>query len=249
MNMRVKAANRTKNKSVIEWRCHEPLRLETFSDAVFAFAVTLIIVSLEVPKSFNELFETMKGTLSFAACFATLFLIWNSQNLFFRRYGLNDAWTVALNGVLLFVVLVFAYPLKFLFGLLFSFSDQTYIINGQIHSVINDIQIPTLMLIYGVGYTVIYLLFYLMYANARNKADELKLDAAELYETQTIAYLNLICACIGITAIILAWLLPLKYSGLSGFFYFMIPIAYFLWLSYRGRKAKRKFGISEPAVS
>src|ERR1700679_4382757 len=101
--MRKKAATLYNKRNRIEWRSHEPSRLETFSDAVFAFAVTLIIVSLEVPKSFTELFETMKGTLSFAACFATLFIIWNSQNLFFRRYGLNDAWTAALNGMLLFV--------------------------------------------------------------------------------------------------------------------------------------------------
>ena len=46
-----KAASLKKIK-IIEWRSHEPSRLETFSDAVFAFAVTPIIVSLEVPKPF-----------------------------------------------------------------------------------------------------------------------------------------------------------------------------------------------------
>ena len=38
----------------------EVKRIETFSDAVFAFAVTLSIVSLEVPKSFEELVITRK---------------------------------------------------------------------------------------------------------------------------------------------------------------------------------------------
>src|SRR5579872_6252727 len=124
---RKKAA--TLKKNTIRWRSHEPTRLETFSDAVFAFAVTLIIVSLEVPKSFDELFETMKGFVAFGACFGILFLIWNSQNIFFRRYGLVDAYTTFLNGVLLFLVLTYTYPLKFLFTLLFS-ADNTYLSNG-----------------------------------------------------------------------------------------------------------------------
>jgi len=94
--MRVKAAKLTKKNRTVEWRSHEPSRLETFSDAVFAFAVTLIIVSLEVPKTFADLYETMKGTVSFAVCFAILFSIWNNQNIFFRCYGLNDSLTVTL---------------------------------------------------------------------------------------------------------------------------------------------------------
>src|SRR6201994_3614088 len=117
--MRAKIAKATKRTKVIEWRSHEPSRLETFSDAVFAFAVTLIIVSLEVPKSFGDLLETLKGTASFAICFALLFLIWNNQNLFFRYYGLRHGLTTALNAALLFVVLVYVYPLKFLFNLAF----------------------------------------------------------------------------------------------------------------------------------
>jgi hypothetical protein len=34
------------------WRSHEISRIEGLSDAVFAFAVTLLVVSLEVPKTF-----------------------------------------------------------------------------------------------------------------------------------------------------------------------------------------------------
>jgi uncharacterized membrane protein len=244
--MRKRAANVFKSKT-IEWRSHEPSRLETFSDAVFAFAVTLIIVSLEVPKSFTELYETMKGTLSFAACFAILFNIWNSQNLFFRRFGLNDRLTVILNGMLLFVVLVYAYPLKFLFGLLFF--DNTYTMHGQNYLMITDRQTPVLLTIYGAGYTAIYLLFFFLYANAKKQADKINLNARELFQTQTLTYINLIGASVGLCAIALAWLLPLEFSGLSGFTYFAIPIAFFIYFTVRGRKARRIFEVNAPQLS
>ena len=238
--MRIKAAKLTKKNRTVEWRSHEPSRLETFSDAVFAFAVTLIIVSLEVPKTFADLYETMKGTFSFAVCFAILFLIWNNQNIFFRCYGLNDTFTVTLNAMLLFVVLVYVYPLKFLFNLVF-FGNQ-YEVNGTLKEMISDKNGPELMLIYGAGYSIYNLLFYLMYANAIKRREEVNLTESELFETKTVAYIYLICTFIGIVAIALAFLLPVKFAGFSGMFYFVIGPAYFIWFTLRARKKQKRFG-------
>src|SRR4026207_1732596 len=96
-------------------RGQDVTRLEGFSDAVFGFALTLLVVSLEVPRSYDELMGIMSGFMPFACCFALLIWIGHEHNMFFRRYGLQDGVTVFLNGSLLFVVLFYVYPLKFMF--------------------------------------------------------------------------------------------------------------------------------------
>src|SRR3954447_17785443 len=84
------------------WRAGEITRLEGFSDAVFAFSVTLLVVSLEVPKTFHGRTGVMRGFVAFAICFAVLVNVWFHHSRFFRRYGLQNPWSGFLNCVLLF---------------------------------------------------------------------------------------------------------------------------------------------------
>src|SRR5213078_4933014 len=102
------------------WRSHEISRIEGLSDAVFGFAVTLLVVSLEVPNTFGALMEAMRGFGAFAVSFTLLIVVWYNQYKYFRRYALQDNYTVVLNAVLLFVVLFYVYPLKFVFSFLIS---------------------------------------------------------------------------------------------------------------------------------
>ena len=71
--------------SLLPERRHEVSRVEAFSDAVFAFALTLLVVSLDVPTSYTELMKLMAGFMPFACSFALLTWIWYEHNLFFRR--------------------------------------------------------------------------------------------------------------------------------------------------------------------
>src|SRR5688572_8254675 len=95
-------------------RHREASRLEGFSDAVFGFALTLLVVSLETPETVGDLKALMRDMVPFALTFSMVCWIWYEHNIFFRRYGLQDALTVFINCVLLFVVLYYVYPLKFL---------------------------------------------------------------------------------------------------------------------------------------
>ena len=89
------------------WRGQEVLRIEGFADAVFGLAVKLLVVSLEVPNTFDELLATMRGFFAFAISFLLFYLVWYDHYKFFRRYGLNDNFTIHLSTLLLFVVLSF----------------------------------------------------------------------------------------------------------------------------------------------
>src|SRR3954453_5226039 len=79
-------------------------RLEAFSDAIFGFAATLLVVSLEVPKDFASLSASLRGFLPFGLSFGMLAGIWSVHRGFFRRHPLGDTTTVVLNTVLMFLV-------------------------------------------------------------------------------------------------------------------------------------------------
>ncbi|NUO81436.1 DUF1211 domain-containing protein [candidate division KSB1 bacterium] len=215
--------------SKFRWRSHEISRIEGFSDAVFAFAVTLLVVSLEVPETFAELWEKMHGFVAFAICFAALFYVWFEQYIFFRRYALKDHFTVWLNGALIFVVLTYVYPLKFLFSMLVKLfstgSVMVHLHDGTTAPMIVNAQFPTLMITYGLGYIAVSFIFVLLFRHAYRKREALKLNAVEVLYTQSSIQSHLINIGVGLLSILIV--LATNMISLSGMIYMIIgPVQY-----------------------
>jgi len=221
-------ANDIGQNGKFRWRSHEVSRIEGLSDAVFAFAVTLLVVSLEVPKTFTELAVTMRGFGAFTISFALLFTVWFTQFKFFRRYGLQDTPTILLNAALLFVVLFYVYPLKFLFTLLVNkFTGghgQVRLPNGALEPMIEGDQMATLMLIFGVGYLAVFAVFILLYWHAYRKRNSLNLNELEIFDTRNSIQESALNCCVAIFSMSLVLFGGPRIAGLAGIAYMLTGV-------------------------
>ena len=184
--------------------------MEGFADAVFAFALTLLVVSLEVPNTFDELLANMRGFVAFAISGWLLYSVWFDHYIYFRRYGLQDTLTMHLSGVLLFVVLFYVYPLKFLFTALMDellgFSTQVGSSTQDVVETIRAEQWPLLLVLFGLGFVVVQLVFFLLYWRAYAMREILKLDAYEVSRTRQEIQGYLLLAGVGLSSIAIALL-------------------------------------------
>lgn len=211
----------------------EVTRLESFSDAVFGFALTLLVVSLDVPKTFSDLVATMRGFPAFALCFLFLALIWNGHYKFCRRFGLDDGTCRFLTCVMLFLVLFYVYPLKFLF----NFSITSLLVQGANGSdVMTRSQFGTLLVIYGLGFAAVYLAMTLLYLHAYRLRDALELTELEKFDTRYQIARLLTLVVVGLAAAGLACIPPLR--NVSTFVYMLLfPILRTSRVIHRKRRA------------
>jgi uncharacterized membrane protein len=215
------------------FRGEEPGRLENFSDAVFALAITLLLISTSPPTTFDQIKRFVWDIIPFIICIALIILIWHEHFVFFFRYGLRNGSIVFLNTLFLVIVLFYVYPLKFLTKLILLplghlFSQEALV--AELMGMIRGDDMAALMIIYGGGATGVFLVLTLMYRYALKHAVALELNELELFDTRTSMRSNLLMGSVPLLSIILAFLFRSNwYAGMiSGFTYFLyMPIMFY----------------------
>ncbi|MDR7193181.1 TMEM175 family protein [Luteimonas terrae] len=160
-------------------RGRQASRLETFVDAAFAFAVTLLVVSFDaMPANVPELHEALRRAPAFLAGFAILAMFWATHHRFSRRTGLTDARVTTLGLLLIAVALLYVYPLRLIMGVALHFLTGGWA-PSPMPIGFTEGEFRSLYVIYGIGFAAMCSIMLLLNRHGLARADALALDSVE----------------------------------------------------------------------
>lgn len=201
-----------------------PTRLEAFVDAAFAFAVTLLVISIDaVPANREELIAALKGVPAFAASFAVIAIFWWDHNVWSRRFGLDDGVSVLLSLLLVFLVLVYVYPLKAMFSAMFDWISGGWLASGYRVQSLADLQV--MFQVYAAVFATMGLLVLALHGHAWRQRERLQLDAIELASLRGQLRVSWLLPCTAVLSFAFASLL---HPGLPGWVYPLPGMVYCL---------------------
>ncbi|NBB93554.1 MAG: DUF1211 domain-containing protein [Gammaproteobacteria bacterium] len=216
-------------------------RLDTFTDAAFAFAVTMLAISIdEIPGTYAELLVALKGAPAFILSFAMLLIYWRAHQNWSERYGLDDLPSVLLTAALIVMVMIYVYPLKIMFG-----AAMGAISNGWLPSNF-DIetvgQFRSVTSIFSVGFASLSAIIAALYLHAWRLRDDLGMSRAEAFDTAAESLAWAIVAAWAVLSIILAWTLNANWLPLAIWMYCALAVFGPAFDYCQRRIARKRFG-------
>src|SRR5881398_1046058 len=210
-------------------------RLETFIDAAFAFAITMLVIAAQqIPDDIETLLAAFKNVPAFIASVIVLGIFWRGHWLWSRRYGLEDGVSIFISWAMLVTILIYVYPLKAIFGSMwFLLSDGRV---GQALGARSDAQARALFATFAIGFTAIALEIVLLNLRAWQLRDPLRLNELEKLATRGDIAGWSISVVVGIISLILALVLPREQLAWSGWVYFSMAVLVPLHSAYWKRK-------------
>ena len=215
----------------------EMTRLETFIDAAFAFAVTMMVIGgQQIPTDIETLVGAFKNVPAFVTSTLVLGIFWRGHWKWSRRYGLEDGVSSLISWAMLVTLLIYIYPLKVVFDAMWYFlSNHRF---GRIITAQSTEQVRELFAIYALGFIAITLQIVLLNLRAWQLREPLRLDARE--RAITLAEVGGWCVPLGVglISLVLALTMPRDQIAWSGWVYFSLAILTRLYSRFVTRRAR-----------
>ncbi len=200
-------------------------RVETFVDAAFAFAITMLVISVEtIPKSPSELFHLSKDIPAFFISGIMIGFIWYRHSQWSRRFGLQDAYTTFLSLCLVMLVLIFLYPLKLVFIGMFAWLSDGYLLTGEYSTTLGEL--ANLFAYFAAGFICLAVIFYSFYKNTLKQSEQIRLTEYEQYFCRTELISWSILALVAVLSGVLAKTLSGTGIIAAGFTYSLLAVIY-----------------------
>ena len=216
----------------------QPTRLETFIDAAFAFAISMLVISAQqIPDNITELLAAFRHVPTFVCSIGVLGIFWWGHWLWSRRYGLEDGVSIMISWALIVTILIYIYPLKAIFG-----SMWYYLTSGRVGQMLGSAttasQARTIFATFALGFVTIVVEILLLYFRAWQLRDALQLNGREKMMTRAELSGWTLPAVIGLLSLILALTLPIEAIPWCGWVYFSLAILVPLHRQFYRRKLK-----------
>lgn len=180
-------------------------RVDNFTDASFAFVVTLLIINgTEIPRDMPSLLDALAGAPAFALAFGQLALFWHGHVDWRESVGLGDLPAMLLSLLLVFFALIFVYPLHMVFSSFLQFLSAGLLPSDFVATSMSDLKM--LFIIYGITFACMAGTITLLFLHSVRAGHHL--DRAQ----RLAATLNAVrwgySACIGVLSALVAWAIP-----------------------------------------
>src|SRR5881227_1482375 len=134
----------------------EMTRLETFIDAAFAFAISMLVIAAQqIPDNIQALLAAFKNVPTFVCSIAVLGIFWRGHWLWSRRYGLEDGVSILISWAMIVTILIYIYPLKAIFSSMWFLLSGGRV--GHVLGAHSEWQIRALFAVFALGFTAIAL--------------------------------------------------------------------------------------------
>lgn len=188
-------------------------RLDAFTDAAFAFAVTLLVIGgSEASVTYEGLAAAVADVPTFAIGFAAIAMFWFAHVRWRALRGEGDWLSILLTLLLIFLVLIYIQPLRAMARSLASF------LGGSGTPFVGDI--GDLFIIYGAGFVAMSLAAAGLFAESL-RGDRLDRESRAIARGEMIIWLILVAT--GLVSILLSTLDATK--AIAPLLYATLPIS------------------------